>query len=69
MVTFPGKDVKIHSWGWDGKESEGGAYAARDSGQRTENGLEVWHWLAPGQEAVYRMDSEKTREAKALAEP
>ncbi len=59
-VTFPGGDVKVFSWGWAGQEHEGGAYSA-DTTERVENGLRIWHWLAPGQEAVYRVDSELTR--------
>lgn len=55
-ITFPGKDVRVFSWNWYGEEYEGGAYCA--SGQsRDENGLTIRHWLAPGQEAVYRIDS------------
>ena len=56
-LTFPGKDVKVFSWGWDGKEREGGAYSA-DGESRDANGLTIRHWLAPGQEAVYRVQSE-----------
>ena len=56
-ITFPGKDVRVFSWNWSGKEYEGAAYCA--SGQsRNENGLTIRHWLAPGQEAVYRVESE-----------
>jgi len=62
-LTFPGADVKIYSWNWSGQEYEGGAYCA-DSTQRTDAGLTVWHWLAPGQEAVYRVDSEGIRRAE-----
>jgi len=68
MLAFPGEDVKIHSWNWYGKEYEGGAYAA-DSLERKDNGIQVWHWLAPGQEVVYRVDSEKVRGTKVVAEP
>jgi hypothetical protein len=59
-VTFPGKDVQLHSWQWNGTEQPGHAYSA-DSAERTEAGVTVWHWLAPGQEAVYRVESELTR--------
>jgi hypothetical protein len=56
-ITFPGKDVRVFSWNWSGEEYEGIAYCA--SGQsRDENGLTIRHWLAPGQEAVYRVESE-----------
>jgi len=55
-ITFPGKDTRVFSWNWSGKEYEGTAYCA--SGQsRDENGLTIRHWLAPGQEAVYRVQN------------
>jgi len=54
-ITFPGKDVRVFSWNWSGNEYEGLSYCA--SGQsRDENGLTIRHWLAPGQEAVYRVE-------------
>ena len=56
-ITFPGDDVRVFSWNWSSNEYEGSAYSA--SGQsRDENGLTIRHWLAPGQEAVYRVESE-----------
>ncbi|UCH33441.1 MAG: hypothetical protein JSV65_12785 [Armatimonadota bacterium] len=61
-LTFPGADVKIHSWNWSGQEHEGGAYCAGRT-SRSDAGLRVSHWLAPGQEAVYRVDSEAIRAA------
>ena len=55
-ITFPGEDVKVYSWDWYGNEYEGGAYGAH--GQiRDEHGLTIRHYLAPGQEAVYRVES------------
>ena len=66
-MTFPGKDVKVYSCDWSGAEVEGPAYCA-DSPRRTDSGLQIWHWLAPGQEAVYRVDSEQIRAAKIVAE-
>ncbi|MCC6443250.1 MAG: hypothetical protein IT210_07315 [Armatimonadetes bacterium] len=67
MMAFPGKDVKIYSWNWQGKEYEGGAYASGGL-ERTDSGIQAWHWLAPGQEVVYRVDSEQARNAKIVAE-
>jgi len=58
-VTFPGRDVQIYSWNWDGKEVGGPAYSNCGT-TRNENGITVQHFLAPGQEAVYRVAS-KTR--------
>jgi len=56
-ITFPGKDVRVFSWNWSSNEYEGPAYCA--AGQsRDENGLTIRHWLAPGQEAVYRVEAE-----------
>ena len=54
-LTFPGEDARVFSWSWSGQEREGGAYCA--AGQsRDEHGLTIRHWLAPGQEAVYRVE-------------
>jgi hypothetical protein len=62
-ITFPGSDVRVFSWNWSGAEYEGSAYSA--SGQeRDQNGFTIYHWLAPGQEAVYRVES-----ASAANEP
>ena len=64
-LTFPGEDVKTYSWDWfDGQEEEGIAYSAvgvLPGPTMTENGFKVWHQLAPGQEAVYRVDSSLIR--------
>jgi len=65
-LTFPGPDVKIYSWD-NGREREGAAYSADVNSsrmlERSEHGVRIWHWLAPGQEAVYRVDSEAIRKA------
>ena len=66
-LTFPGEDVKTYSWDWwDGKEKEGIAYTAIGVGgqSRTKDGFRVWHWLAPGQETVYRVDSKLIRNSE-----
>ena len=64
-VTFPGNDVKVYSWNWSGQEVEGKAYSATsENPKRDEHGLTIRHWLAPGQEAVYRVVS-----AAAAKEP
>ena len=55
-ITFPGADTKVFSWNWEGKEVQGGAYSA-DRQERDEHGLTLYHWLAPGQEAVYRVEA------------
>jgi len=56
-ITFPGSDASVFSWNWSGIEYEGPAYCASGT-VRDENGLAIRHWLAPGQEAVYRIESE-----------
>jgi len=53
-LTFAGKDTRVFSRDWYGNEYEGGAYCA-DEQKRDEDGLTIQHWLAPGQEAVYRV--------------
>jgi hypothetical protein len=63
-ITFPGNDVTLTSWDWGGTEYQNNyAYCASGS-TKTENSLTVRHFLAPGQEAVYRVES-----ASANAEP
>ena len=62
-ITFPGTDARVFSWNWSGAEYEGSAYSASRQ-IRDENGLTIHHWLAPGQEAVYRVES-----ASAANEP
>ncbi len=64
VVTFADPNVKLYSWNWDGEEYRGGAYSA-SSTKQTDQGLEVTHWLAPGQEAVYRVDSDRMQKAKS----
>jgi len=54
-LTFPGEKVKVFSWNWQGKEQEGGAYSHSGS-RRDAEGLTIDHFLAPGQEAVYRVE-------------
>lgn len=54
-LTFPGAKVRLFSWDWGGHEYEGNAYCESGS-ERDEHGLTVRHFLAPGQEAVYRVD-------------
>ncbi len=58
-MTFPGADTRVFSWDWYGREVEGRAYSA-DMDERDEQGLTIHHWLAPGQEAVYRVETAGT---------
>lgn len=54
-LTLRGEKVRFFSWGWDGKEREGCAYSA-DAFTRNKQGASISHSLAPGQEAVYRVE-------------
>jgi hypothetical protein len=54
-LTLKGEKVRFFSWGWDGKEHEGPAYSS-DGYTRNEQGATLSHFLAPGQEAVYRVE-------------
>jgi len=58
IITIPGNDVTLHSWNWDGKEYQGFSYCG-EMIKKDDVGLTVHHWLAPGQETVYRIESEK----------
>ena len=55
FITFPG-NVKTYSWDWNGKEYQGAAYCSDEI--IIENDGKMLHelWLAPGQEAVYRVE-------------
>jgi len=64
-VTFPGQDVKLFSWK-DGAMYEGLAYSAKlstpvYSPDRSAAGVKATHFLAPGQEAFYRVQQSRTR--------
>jgi hypothetical protein len=54
-LTFRGEKARLFSWNWQGQEHEGLAYSA-DGCVRNDQGTTVAHWLAPGQEAVYRVE-------------
>ena len=53
-LTLRGKDTRVFSWNWQGQQREGQAYSCIG---RTldEAGLTLTHFLAPGQETVYRV--------------
>jgi hypothetical protein len=55
-VIFEGNNVETYSWDWDGKEYKGKAYPCTHA-EKTKKGKRLWHWLAPGQEAVCRIES------------
>ena len=63
ILTFPDKKTKIYAWNWQGQEEEGPASAVRGD-ERRKTGYVVGYWLAPGQEVVQRVDSERLRKAK-----
>jgi len=64
-AVFPGADTRIFSWNWEAEEVEGPAYSAQRI-EKLENGLRVQHWLAPGQEAVYRVESPQIRKLSPI---
>lgn len=53
-ITFR-ENARLFSWDWHGREYEGAAYCA-DEAKPERDGIVVWHWFAPGQEALYRVD-------------
>ena len=55
-ITFNDPDVRLSCWGWDGKQHGGGPSAVTGSRQ-VEGRTLVEHWMAPGQEAVYKVES------------
>ncbi len=56
-VTFPA-GARLYSWDWHGREYEGGPYAGGGGAAATDGQDTVhWPWLAPGQEAVYRIEA------------
>lgn len=60
-LTFTSDKVRFYSWSWQGQEREGPAYSSNGC-NRDDHGLTtVDHYLAPGQEAVYRVESPEAR--------
>jgi hypothetical protein len=57
LLKFP-KKARIYSWDWSGLQREGAAYCSDDIARTDkEDGTTVtWCWLAPGQEAVFRVE-------------
>jgi hypothetical protein len=54
-ITFRGSKTRVFSWNWHGKEREGPAYS-QIGATHDEHGYTINHFLAPGQEAVYRVE-------------
>jgi len=63
ILGFPGEDVKIYNYGWDGKERPGPAHCVEVKGWR-DGTFKVGYWLAPGEELVQRVDSELIRNSE-----
>ncbi len=55
-VTFVGTDVRVTGWDWSGNPRPGSS-SATTGGAMVEGGYRLEHWLAPGQEAVYKVES------------
>jgi hypothetical protein len=53
-LVFPGVGVRLFSRNWQGREVEGPSLTSGGIAP-VENGLLSGHWLAPGQEAFYRV--------------
>jgi hypothetical protein len=65
-IVFSGQKTKVYSYDWYGQEIEGHAYSrGEEEVTCVKNGLRIWHWLAPGQEAVYRIEKNDTIEEEA----
>ncbi len=63
-IKFPGEDVEIYNYGWDGKEHHG-ASAARSRYEKGPSGaIGVGYWLRPGQAIVQRVDSTAIRNSE-----
>jgi hypothetical protein len=64
-IAFPGDDVEIYQYTWEGEERPGAASAASkfERGERTGN-IGVGYWLRPGQAIVQRVDSTMIRESE-----
>ena len=63
ILGFPGEDVEIYNYGWDGVERPGPAHCVEVTGSR-DGMLKVGYWLAPGEELVQRVDSELIRNSE-----
>ena len=60
VLGFAGRDVKIYTRDWKGHERPGPDQASHVKGWK-DGTFKVGYWLAPGQEAFQRVDSEVVR--------
>ena len=58
LVKFSTK-AKLFSWDHNGRECAGGGYSGEGAPKLDADGLAAWFWLAPGQEAVVRVELTK----------
>lgn len=58
LVKFNRK-AKLFSWDYNGRECPGGGYSGEGAPKLDDDGLAAWFWLAPGQEAVVRVELQK----------
>jgi hypothetical protein len=55
-LVFAGEKARFFSWNWRGQEYEGPAYSTSGTGRDDQGRTVIQHFLAPGQEAVYRVE-------------
>jgi len=65
-ITFAGRDVRVFSWK-NGREYEGPAYSGGKQ-SHNEKGVTIGHWMAPGAEVVYRVQSTSANNEPILFE-
>ena len=56
-LVLRGEKTKVYSYDWDGEEYEGAAYSGEGAPDRADGKTTIRHWMAPGQEAVYRVET------------
>jgi hypothetical protein len=63
-VKYPGDDVEIYQYSWDGEERPGAASAASKFERGQSGNIGVGYWLRPGQAIVQRVDSTDIRNSE-----
>lgn len=63
VLAFPGDDVKLYTYGWDGQEHGGTDFSSVISAWK-DGYYKAGYWLAPGQELFQRVDSELIRNSE-----
>ncbi len=63
-IKFPGEDVQIYNFGWDGQEHRGASAAASRYEKGPSGAIGTGYWLRPGQAIVQRVDSTAIRNSE-----